>query len=150
MTRNAEGRNDRHMKAEKERRRYEGWREGGAFRFHPVESRVSSAGMVSSQSAPNERAPEQGCNLCERNHWPVLIGHKHLSAKLGHCCPRAYIKRGPPLCCSPAPPLSALHLRHDVAHFILLCLCDMSPPPRSNSQAWGVARTDNPTQSAER
>lgn len=114
------------MKAEKERRRYEGWREGGALRFHPVESRVSSAGMVSSPSAPNERAPEQGCNLCERNHWPVLIGHKHVSAKLGHCCPRTYIKRGasavllagtatfgaaPPTWCGPfSPPLFMWHV----------------------------------------
>ncbi len=65
----------------------------------PSKNRVSSDGMVSSPSAPNERALKQGCNLCRRNHWPVLISHKHVSAKLGHCSLCAHIKWGPPARC---------------------------------------------------
>lgn len=92
----------------------------GVFRFHPA--RVVSLGTVSSPSAPNERALEQGCNLCSRNHWPVLISHKHVTAELGHRSVRVDHAEASNAAFAGSTSLSVLR------PLLLLCLCDMSQP----------------------
>lgn len=64
------------------------------FRAPSNKRHVSSPWMISSPGAPNERALKQGCNLRELNHWPVLIGRKHVTAELGHSSPCMHIKQG--------------------------------------------------------
>lgn len=87
-----------------------------------AENRVLSAGTDSSPSAPNERElGAHGARLqlsVRRNHWPVLISHKHVSAKTRSRLPRAHshIKQdggwgGSGMRALPSPPLFAPHLR---------------------------------------
>lgn len=83
----------------------------------------SSLSTTSSPSAANERALKQGCNLCSLNHWAVLIGHKHVTAELGHSSASVHIKAG--------SVSSVLHFCTALSTFLLLLLwfqCCSSPP----------------------
>lgn len=107
----------------KSRRSHGGGLAGGrSVQVPPNKSYVSSTGMVSSPSAPNERALEQGCNLCEQNHWPVLIGHKHVTAEVGHSSLWARTSNGG---ASSAALAGSATFRaappHDVASFFFFC-----------------------------
>lgn len=75
----------------------------------------------------NERASEQGCNHRQPNHWPVLISHKHVTAKLGHfpACGHqteasAELRAATQTLCA-LPPCGPFF-------WFLLCLCVVLPP----------------------
>lgn len=73
------------MMAGRRRWWHEDWHEGGRSRVPPCEALVLSVRVDSQPERRAMRVPRSKAAIsASQNHWPVLISHKHVTAKLGH------------------------------------------------------------------
>lgn len=119
------------MMAGRRRWWHEDWHEGGRSRVPPCEALVSSVRVDSEPERRAMRGPRSKAAIsASQNHWPVLIGHKHVTAKLGHFPARGHQTGASAELRAASQTPRALPPCGPFFSF-LLCLCDVSPPLRS-------------------